>query len=422
MTSTTAEAAGRRTAGSTDAFRPRLAPLPDAVAFWAVGGLIAVFLFAAAAPSPLYATYARRWHFSPSTLTVIFALYAFGLLLGLLVTGRLSDHLGRKPVVLSGTVVEVIAMLLFIQANSTDTLGAARAVQGIATGVVIGVLSAQLVELSPAVGTGLAPVISSAAPTFGLAIGAVGSSALVQYGPAPLRLVYWLIVAALASEAVLIALVRETGQRQPGALASLKPVAQIPREARSTFLRVVPSLIALWALIGFYLALAPSLIGAIEGSRNLLWGGAAIFLLSMAGSIAVVVARGASPSMARFVGCAALFVGVGLSAVAIAVGSGALFMATTGIAGVGFGLAFLGAFRSVVSVAPAERRAGTLASLYVVSYLAFSIPIVIAGIAETHFALHQVALIFSGAIALLAGLGMVASLPGLRDGSPLPSR
>jgi MFS family permease len=349
------------------------------------------------------------------TLTVIFAVYAFGLLLSLLVTGRLSDHLGRKPVVLAGIAGEIAAMLLFVAANSTLVLGAARAVQGMATGVVIGVLSAQLVELSLAVGITLAPVVSSAAPTLGVAVGAAGSSALVQYGPVPLRLVYWCILAALVAGLAAAALTRETTERRPGAFASLKPVAQVPPEARPTFLKVAPSLIALWALSGFYLALAPSLVGLIEHSRNLLWGGTAIFLLCFAGTIAVVLARDAPPATAMLAGCAALFVGVGVTAAAITVGSGVLFLTATTVAGVGFGLAFLGALRSVIGVTQAERRGGTLASLYVVSYLAFSVPIVLAGIAETRYNSHDVALVFSTAVALLSGLGIVAALADRRS-------
>lgn len=389
--------------------------LPDAVAFWGMGGLVAVFLFAASAPSPLYATYAALWHFSASTLTIVFALYAFALLLGLLVTGRLSDHLGRKPVILGGIVIDIIGMLLFILANSTDVLGAARAVQGFGTGVVIGVLSAALVELSDAVGPGLAPMVSSAAPTFGLATGALSSSALVQYGPAPLRLIYWLIFAALVIGFVFVLLARETGQRRPSALASLKPIASIPRESRTTFVKVSPSLIALWALIGFYLSLAPSLIARIENSKNLLWGGTAIFFLCMAGSVAVVVLRNVSAWTAMLSGCVALLAGVAATAVAIAMASGPLFLVATIVAGVGFGLAFLGAFRAVSAVTPAEKRAGTLASLYIVSYLAFSVPIVVAGIAQTHYPAHNVALVFSAAVAVLSGVGVVTSIPSLRQ-------
>jgi MFS family permease len=400
-----------------DTRRRTVAATPDTWAFWGAGTMIAIFLFAAAAPSPLYSRYAARWSFSPTTLTLIFSVYAFGLLAGLLVTGRLSDHLGRKPVVLSGIVVEIAAMALFIDAGSTEVLGAARAVQGIATGVVLGALSAQLVEFSASVRPGLAPVVSSVAPTFGLATGALGSSALVQFGPSPLKLVYIVILTTMVLGFAFMALVRETGARRPGALASLKPVAEIPPQSRATFARVAPSLIALWALSGFYLSLAPGLIASIEHSHNLMWGGTAIFCLCIAGSGAVVVAREMSAWRAMLLGCIALCVGVGLTAASIAASDGLFFIATTLVAGVGFGLAFLGAFRAVAAVTPADKRAGTLASLYIVSYLAFSVPIVLAGLAETHYSPHGVALIFAVAVAALSGVGIAGSATAARGTS-----
>lgn len=402
---------------SVHAGRTRPALLPDSAAFWAVGGVLGVFMFAASAPSPLYGVYAARWHFSPLTLTVVFALYAFGLLSALLVTGRLSDHLGRKPVILAAIIAEMIAMACFVLANSAMVLGVARALQGLATGCALGALSAALAELSE----GLGPVVSSAAPMLGMAAGALGSSALVQYGPAPLRLVYWLIIAGLVAGAVLVAAMRETGERRPGSLPSLKPVIGVPTEARPAFVTILPSLIALWALIGFYLSLAPGLIGGIERSPNLMWGGLAVFCLCVSGGAAVVLLREISSRSAILAGCVALLAGMGLTLAAIAVGAAALFLAGTVIAGVGFGLAFLGAFRSVVRVTPPARRAGVLAVFYTVSYLTFSVPIVIAGVAETHVSAHDVAMVFSGGVAVLAAIGTAASLRRPARSRPRPA-
>jgi MFS family permease len=402
--------------------RRRPVSLPDSAAFWGVGGILGVFLFAAAAPAPLYGVYAARWHFSPLTLTIVFAIYALGLLLALLVTGRLSDHVGRRPVILAAIAAEIIAMACFILADSTVVLYVARAVQGLATGCALGALSATLAELSEGSDPALGAMVTSSAPTFGLAAGGLGSSLLVQYGPSPLRLVYWLVIIGLAASAFVVVAMRETGQRRPGTLASLKPVAGVPPEARSTFVAILPSLIALWALIGFYLSLAPSLIGAIAGSSDLIWGGVAVFCICFTGGVAVVLGRDLTAQTAMLIGCLALFAGVGLTLIAIAVGTTALFLVGSVVAGVGFGLAFLGNVRAVTRVAAPAQRAGVLAVLYVVSYLMFSIPIVIAGVAETHFSAHDVALVFSACVTVLAGAGTLASLAQLRKSPGHSSR
>ena len=405
---------------SVRAVRRRRLFLPDPAAFWGVGGILGVFLFAAGAPSPLYGVYAARWHFSPLTLTIVFALYAVGLLLALLVTGRLSDHLGRRPVILTAIAAEIVAMACFIAADSTVVLCVARAVQGLATGCALGVLSATLAELSERFAPALGAVVTNSATVFGLAAGGLGSSALVQYGPSPLRLVYWLIIAGLAAGAAVVGGMRETGERRPGALASLKPVVGLSPKARSTFVAILPSLVAVWALSGFYLSLAPGLIGSVQRSPNLLWGGAAVFCLCFSGGAAVILLRQVTTQTAMLIGCAALFAGVGLIAIAIAVSSTALFLISSVIAGVGFGLAFLGNIRAVISVAAAAQRAETLAVLYILSYAMFSVPIVIAGVAETHFSAHNVALVFAGCVTALAGIGTVASLALRRASRAVP--
>jgi len=393
------------------AYQPSRRLLTDSVTFWGLAGVLGLFFFAASAPSPLYQVYAARWHFSPLTLTVVFALYAVSLLAALLITGRLSDHLGRRPVIAASIIVEIAAMACFIAANSTVVLGLARVLQGLATGGAIAALSAALVELSAASSPGLAPVVNSAAPTLGLAAGGLGASALVQYGPAPMRLVYWLVLAGLVAGALLSVLMRETGERRPGALASLKPNAGVPVQARATFVKVLPCLVALWALSGLYLSLGPGLAAKTAGSANLLWGGLVIFLLDGGGGVAVVIGRGATARAAMLYGCCALFAGVALTFIAIATSSATFFIVGSLIAGAGFGLSFLGAFRALSSLARPSERAGTIAVIYVVSYLAFSVPVVIAGLAITRFGSHDVALVFSAGVAILAAVGTIAGLP-----------
>jgi MFS family permease len=199
----------------------------------------------------------------------------------------------------------------------------------------------------------------------------------------------------------------------------LRPNAHVPPQARATFAKLLPSLVALWSLAGFYLSLAPSVVAHIEGSSNLLWGGGVVFALCASGGVAVLLVRGVRPAQAMLSGCICLSIGVGLTAVAIAASVIALFLVGSVIAGIGFGVAFLGAFRSLLAVAAPAQRAGTIAVMYVVSYLALSVPIVIAGVAELHFSSHDVALVFSIAVAVLAALGALASLSSMRPKRPV---
>jgi hypothetical protein len=370
--------------------------------FWLVAILLGLLMFAASAPSPLYGVYAAKWHFSSTALTAVFAVYAVALLVTLLVTGRLSDHLGRRPVIVVGLLVEAVSMACFIAAHSVTALYAARVLQGAATGAVTSALSAALVDLQPD-GSALAGLVNSATPGIGLAIGALATSALVQYGPAPMHLVYWLLLGAFILGGLAVLAMSEPGTRRPGAFGSFRPQLRVPRQARAAFVSTLPCLVALWALGGFYLSLGPTLARQLLGSPNLLWGGIVIFLVTGVGALAAIMLRSVPPANAMLVGCLALLSGLGVSVAAIAETSAAGFLTGSGLAGFGFGVAFLGVFRTLSALAPAEERAGLIATIYTVSYLAFGVPVVIAGITANHAGLHDTALGYSASLIVLVG-------------------
>jgi MFS family permease len=378
------------------------------VSFWVTGLILGTLMFAASAPSPLYGVYQARWHFSAITLTAVFAVYAIALLITLLILGSVSDHVGRRPVIIAALLLDAGAMICFLLAGGVGALYAARVLQGIATGAATSALSAALIELQPQGPTPLGALVNSSAPTIGLGVGALATSALVQYAPAPTRLIYWLLLVALLAAALAVAVMPEPGQRRGGALATMRPRVGIPTDARGTFAVTLPCLIALWALGGLYLSLGPSIVLALVRSHNHLWGGIVIFLLMAAGATASITLRGMEPQRAMLAGSAALLTGIAVTIVAIAAKLAAAFLVGTTIAGLGFGLAFLGAFRTLTALAPATDRAALIAAIYTASYLAFSVPVVLAGIAAAHFGLYDASLGYAVAIAALVAIALAS--------------
>ena len=193
--------------------------------------MLVLFLAASAAPTPLYRVYQARWGFSATTLTAVFAVYVVFLLMTVLIFGSLSDHVGRRPVIITALAVDTAACILFLLAHGVGALFAARALQGVAVGLAATALGAALLDLRPA--GSLAPLVTSNAGTVGLALGALGTSVLVQYGPVPTTLVWWLLLGAFLAAIVLVAATPEPGTVRPGALASLKPDVSVPRPARA---------------------------------------------------------------------------------------------------------------------------------------------------------------------------------------------
>jgi MFS family permease len=371
------------------------------IAFWILAGLFLMVFFQAAAPSPLYRVYQAQFHFTATTLTAVFAVYVLVLLVTLLFFGSVSDYLGRRPVIIAALVFSAAACAVFLAAHGVGALYAARSLQGIAGGLAIGPLGAALIDLQPP-RSQRAPIVTSTFNSAGLALGALITSALVQYAPAPTRLIWWALLAVCVVGIVAVVAMAEPGSRRPGVLASLRPMVAVPRQARGTFAATVPSIVAPWALAGLYLSLGPSLAAQTTGSNNLLWGGLVVFLLCGTGSVAAFVFRGIGSRAAMLAGCLFLLAGTAVTYDAIATTTSAAFLAGTAIAGVGLGLAFLGAFRATTALATPGQRAGLVTAIFIVLYLAFSLPALIAGVATTTFGLHSTALIYSASLAALA--------------------
>jgi MFS family permease len=390
--------------------------IPANDAFW-VAAVIFLLVFAvSAAPTPLYGVYQDKWGFSTLTLTAVFAIYAAFLLVGLLVFGSVSDHLGRRRMISIALVANAVVCALFLTANGVGMLFLARALQGLAVGVATSSLGATLIDLQPE-GTALASVLTSASPLWGLAIGGLGTSALVEYGPAPTHLIWILLLGASIIGAGAILTIPETSAGHPNVMASLRPSIGIPPHARATFAETAPLMIAAWALNGFYLSLGPSLAGQVLNSHNLMWGGLVIFLLTASGGTAAVGFRSVAARSTMMTGCVALLVGTATTFGGIETASSPTYLAGTAIAGAGFGLSFLGSFRVLSALAVPHERASLVSAVFIEAYTAFSVPVVIAGVRVTHLGLHRTALIYSATLALLVATALVLLLLNGRPSS-----
>ena len=370
-------------------------------ALWLNASILVAYLAASTAPSSLYALYREAWGFSALTLTVVFSTYAFALLGALLFFGALSDHRGRREVVLVSLGLEIASLLVFRHADSVAWLVAARAVQGVATGIATSALSAGMLDIHRERGS----LLNSVSPLVGMGVGALGAGALAQFAPAPTRLVFDVLLAILAAQALAAFFLPETVSKRPGALASMKPQLAVPARAWPTLWQVLPVNTAQWALGGFYASLGPSLARIVTGIHSPLIGGGVVATLVLAGAAAVLAVRTRPARAVLAGGTAALIVGLGVTLGGVELHSTAMFFAGSFIAGLGFGGAFNGTMRSLVPLAEAHERAGLMSTFFVLSYLAFSLPAIAAGLTAGRFGL-QAASVGYGLV--LVTLGVVA--------------
>lgn len=350
------------------------------------------------------------WRFSPVTLTAIYAVYAFGALAALLTTGRLSDHVGRRRVLIVGLLIQCAGMLSFIVAQGAEGLFAARFVQGVGTGTATGAVSAWLLDLRPPERPRLGGTVGGIALVAGLASGALVSGLLVEYGPDPLHLVYWLLTAFFGIALAATFAIPDPVERRAGWLQSMRPMIGIPANARALFAASTPTLIATWAVGGLYLSLGPSLATSLLQSDGRLAGGLVITALFGASALASASVQAIDPRKAVVGGSLVLIVGVAITLSAVAVSSAVWLYAGSAIAGLGLGPAFSGVLRGLAPLAPPDKRGALLASIYVVVYLAFSVPAIIAGVAVTRYGLLATTFAYCSVVMVLAAITTVSVL------------
>jgi MFS family permease len=369
--------------------------------------LVAVFA-ASASPIPLYELYRRTDGLSHADLSLTAVAYFVAVMAALVVLGRLSNHLGRRPVALAALAVTAAGTLVLTDVHSVAPLIAGRVLQGIGCGLASSALAAFIVDNAPASPTWLASAVTTGSPMVGLTFGALGSGALAQYGPAPRTLVFLVAAGVLASCAVLIVVARETVARAPGTIAGLRPQVRIPAAARGLLPAASATFVATWALGGFYQAFGPSVAADQLGTTNTLVA-AVIFASLMAPSaIGAPLAGRTTPADAQRIGIV-VFLGA-VVAILLSLHAGAVvpFIVASAVAGAVQGTTFAASMRALLAHATAAERAGVLSAIYLISYGGAAIPGLIAGQLSRSLSLFDIALGYGALAAVACAVTLVA--------------
>lgn len=387
-----------------------MAPLHPHRAFWLIAATYMMVLFASAAPSPLYPVYQELWGFSALTLTLVFAVYVVTMLVSLLTVGSLSDHVGRRPVLAVALVLLIASMVLFVVAEDVGTLLAARALQGLATGAAMGTLTATTVDLQPSARAG--STIVGAAPAIGLASGVAVAGVLVEYAPAPRVLIYEIILGLFAALLIALLVVPETRERigfdsRRHLAGTLAPQVRVPREVRTVFLASVPALVATWSLGGLYLSLGSSVVSRVFGVGNHGAAGAILFVFFACAAVTSLFITDRSSTIKAAYGFPALAAGVVISLAGVLIESLPFYIVGSIVAGSGWAATFLSAMDNITAATPPAMRGQVFSSVFVASYLAFSVPAVIAGIVVSHIGLRDTII---GYVGYVLAMVMIAAV------------
>ena len=350
-------------------------------AFWLLAFVFATTMLGTTLPTPLYDIYQAQWHFPAVIVTVIFAVYAAGVLAALLLAGRSSDQAGRKPVLAAALGASVLSTVVFILAPDVAVLMAARILSGLSAGLMTGTATAALTELVPAPAGRRASLVATAANMGGLGLGPLIAGLFAQYAPHPTTLVFAVYLAMLAAAGAGLRFIPETvsSRRRPALrFAGLG----LPEQGRAEFIAAGAAAFSAFSLLGLFSALAPTFLGSVMHEQNHAVQGGAVFVMFAVGTLTQLLASRFSSRRVVLAGLGLFLAGLGLIVAALAQAGVALFLAGTVVAWAAVGAVFLGTLATASRLAPPGRRGQAVSAYFVACYCGLVIPVVGVGVAS----------------------------------------
>ncbi|MFF7705787.1 MFS transporter [Pseudomonas sp. NPDC007930] len=374
--------------------------------------LFAAFAFSVAMvgttlPTPLYVLYQQQLGFGPTWLTLIFSIYAAGVIAALLLVGSWSDQLGRRPLLAAGMLMGAISAVIFLYAGSIPALLVGRLFSGFSAGIMTGAATVAVIEAAPAAWRQHATLMATAANMLGLGLGPLLAGFTSQYLPWPLHLVFWLHLGLLALALLAVAALSETAPRPARPRLRIQRPA-VPKAVRPWFIPASIGGLAGFSVAGVFTSLVPSILGQVIGVHSALLIGALIGLFFLASVLGQAALKWLPAARHMALGCSGLC--LGMLALGLAIGWAQLWLllAAALLAGAGQGMVFRAGMAAVAQASPAQEKAAITSALFVVLYVCMSLPVIALGLCIPLFGLRPTGEAFSAVVAVVALLALAS--------------
>lgn len=352
-------------------------------AFWVIAYLFTVIMVGTTLPTALYGIYQERWHFSSGIVTLIYAVYAGGVLAALLLAGRASDQVGRRPVLWVAAGMSLLSTVVFITAPALGWLFPARVLSGFSAGLTTGTATAALADLAGPANARKASMVATAVNLGGLGLGPLVAGLFAQYGPDPTTLVFETYLAPVALAAALLLLVPETvTARRPLRLRFAG--FGIPEGARSRFVAAGLAVFAALSLLGLFTALAPTFLSSVLHQHNIAANSAIVTLMFACATLTQLGLASRPPSLSMRLGLGTFPVGLALIVIALWQASLAILLVGTVVGGAAIGGAFIGSLRLAQHLAPPDKRGQVVSTYFIFGYVGLTIPVIAVGFSSEH--------------------------------------
>ena len=373
------------------------------------GAVVSVLFMGSSLLTPLYQLYRADYGVDALGLTLIYAVYVIGNLTALLFLGRLSDQLGRRPIVLAGLGLAALSTILFLIASGSTLLFAGRIASGCAVGLGSGAATAWITESTPAERRSLAASTMTAFNFAGLALGPVVAGLLVQYTPWPLRLPFLVYLALIAAVALLVLAARETLDRAQAGSFDLTPRLAVPRGKRLAFAAPAAAGFTAMAVVGYYAALGPTMLHETLRLTNQALSGLIVAELFGVAAAAILITRRIEPQRVLLWGLAGMPIGLAALIGAQAWSSLTVMLLGTTVSGVASALSYRGGLGAVNALAPADRRAEMASAYFICCFMGNALPIVGVGALSETLGAATADRIFALGLSIVALAAMAAA-------------
>lgn len=375
--------------------------------FWLIAVAFLITMVGTTLPTPLYALYQQHLGFGATWVTLIFAIYAAGVISALLAVGSWSDQLGRRPMLLAGLAMGAISAVIFLCTDSIGGLLIARLISGFSAGIMTGTGTVAVIEAAPKRWQNSATLVATAANMLGLGLGPLLAGFTSQFLPWPVHLAFVVHLVLLLAATTAILAVGETVQRPAKPrLGFQRP--SLPAAVRGPFVPAAIAGLAGFSVTGLFTSLVPAIMRQVMGHAGGLVIGAVILVLFAGSIVGQAWVRRIREAAQMTVGCTVLILGVACLGLSIASAQLWLLVLGGALSGIGQGLTFRAGMGAVANAAPVGQKAGVTSALFIVYYLSMSVPVIAVGVSIPAFGLHHSAEFFSAVVTLIAVLAMLS--------------
>lgn len=385
----------------------RLAAVSAAFAFW-------ITMAGTTAPTPLYPLYGEEFGFTPFTVTVIFAVYALGVVLGLLVLGRLSDQIGRRPVLVLSTLLSAGAALVFLFAHCLGVMLVGRVLAGFAAALVTGAATAALTEVLGTGGRIRPATLALFANMGGLGCGTLLAGILADTAPAPLRTPWAVLLALSVAGLVGVALTPESSAHRSGFVLRLQPL-YVPGEIRSDFLRSATAAGAGFAVLGVLTAVTGLFLGTVLHKTSCALTGLVVFIAFACTALGQLLVRFLRPAAALPAACLGLVLAAALIATAMSTRTLAPLVAGAAVNGLATGVSMGHGLGTITTRGAPEHRGASVSTFFAILYTLLALPAIGVGVLIRESSLRPAGEVFSAGVAALAIAVLVSLVRTGRD-------